>query len=31
VRLGKNASFSRYRDFASLLYVNAWEAMLRGF
>ena len=31
VRLGKNASFSRYWDFASLLYVNAWEAMLRGF
>jgi acetoin utilization protein AcuA len=31
VKLGKNASFSRYREFASLLYVNPWEAMLRGF
>jgi acetoin utilization protein AcuA len=31
VRMGKNASFSRYRDFSSLLYVNAWEAMLHGF
>ncbi len=31
VWLGKNASFSRYQEFASLLYVNAWEAILRGF
>jgi len=31
VRLGKNASFSRYQRFASLLYSNEWEAMLRGF
>jgi acetoin utilization protein AcuA len=31
VRLGKNASFSRYQRFASLLYSNDWEAMLRGF
>ena len=31
VRLGRKASFSRYREFSSMLYVNAWEAMLRGF
>lgn len=30
VRLGKNASFSRYQRFAALLYSNEWEAMLRG-
>lgn len=31
VRLGKDASFSRYQKFASLLFANEWEAMLRGF
>ncbi|MFH1151189.1 MAG: hypothetical protein V1748_12020 [Actinomycetota bacterium] len=31
VRLGKQASFSRYQKFASMLYVNDWESMLRGF
>jgi acetoin utilization protein AcuA len=31
VRLGKNASFSKYQRFASLLFTNEWEAMLRGF
>lgn len=31
VRIGKDASFSRYQKFASLLYSNEWEAMLRGF
>jgi len=31
VRLGKDASFSRYQRFASLLFANEWEAMLRGF
>jgi acetoin utilization protein AcuA len=31
VRLGRKASFSRYREFSSMLYVNAWEAMLHGF
>jgi hypothetical protein len=31
VRLGKNASFSNYQKFASLLFSNDWEAMLRGF
>lgn len=31
VRLGKNVSFSRYQRFASLLFSNEWEAMLRGF
>jgi len=31
VRLGKNVPFSRYQKFASLLFANEWEAMLRGF
>lgn len=31
VRLGVNVSFSRYQKFASLLFTNEWEAMLRGF
>jgi acetoin utilization protein AcuA len=31
VRIGNNASFSRYQKFASLLFANEWEAMLRGF
>jgi hypothetical protein len=31
VRLGKDVSFSRYQKFASLLFSNDWEAMLRGF
>jgi len=31
VRLGKDVSFSRYQEFASLLFANDWEAMLRGF
>jgi acetoin utilization protein AcuA len=30
-RLGKSVSFSRYQKFASLLFSNDWEAMLRGF
>jgi len=30
VRLGEDASFSRYQRFASLLFANEWEAMLRG-
>lgn len=30
VRLGKETSFSRYQEFASMLYVNDWESMLRG-
>lgn len=30
VRIGKNVSFSRYQKFASLLFANEWEAMLRG-
>lgn len=31
VRIGRNASFSRYQRFVSLLFSNEWEAMLRGF
>lgn len=31
VRLGKNASMSRYQRFSALLYINEWEAMLRGY
>lgn len=31
VRIGKDASLSRYQRFASLLFSNEWEAMLRGF
>jgi len=31
VRIGTRASFSRYQEFASLLFANEWEAMLRGF
>lgn len=31
VRLGKDASFTRYQKFATLLFANEWEAMLRGF
>lgn len=31
VRLGRDSSFSRYQRFASLLFSNEWEAMLRGF
>jgi acetoin utilization protein AcuA len=31
VRLGKDVSFARYQKFASLLFSNDWEAMLRGF
>ena len=31
VRLGRNVSFSKYQRFASLLFSNDWEAMLRGF
>jgi acetoin utilization protein AcuA len=31
VRIGNMASFSRYQKFASLLFANEWEAMLRGF
>ena len=31
VRLGNDVSFSRYQKFASLLFSNDWEAMLRGF
>lgn len=31
VRIGNKASFSRYQDFATLLFANEWEAMLRGF
>ena len=31
VRLGRNTSFSQYQKFASLLFTNEWEAMLRGF
>jgi len=30
VRVGKNVPFSRYQKFASLLFANEWEAMLRG-
>lgn len=31
VRLGKDSSFSQYQKFASLLFANEWESMLRGF
>jgi acetoin utilization protein AcuA len=31
VRLGKEVSFSKYQAFASILYADDWEAMLRGF
>lgn len=31
VRVGKDASFSKYQKFASMLFTNEWEAMLRGF
>jgi len=31
VRIGSNSSFSRYQNFATLLFANEWEAMLRGF
>jgi acetoin utilization protein AcuA len=31
VRLGKNTTFSQYQKFASLLFTDEWEAMLRGF
>ncbi len=31
VRLGKSTTFSQYQKFASLLFTNEWEAMLRGF
>lgn len=31
VRIGRDASFSRYQRFASMLFGNEWEAMLRGF
>lgn len=31
VRLGRDVPFSRYQKFASLLFTNDWEAMLRGF
>lgn len=31
VRVGKDASFSKYQKFASLLFANEWESMLRGF
>lgn len=31
VRIGNKASFSRYQKFATLLFTNEWEAMLRGF
>ncbi|MBU4173340.1 MAG: N-acetyltransferase [Actinobacteria bacterium] len=31
VRIGEDASFSRYQRFASLLFANKWEAVLRGF
>ncbi len=30
VRIGTDASFSRYQRFASLLFANEWEAVLRG-
>lgn len=30
VRVGKNVTFSQYQKFASLLFANEWEAMLRG-
>lgn len=29
-RIGRDASFSRYQKFATLLFANEWEAMLRG-
>ncbi len=31
VRLGRDTTFSQYQKFASLLFTNEWEAMLRGF
>lgn len=31
VRLGKATTFSQYQRFASMLFSNEWEAMLRGF
>jgi len=31
VRIGKSSTFSQYQKFASLLFANEWEAMLRGF
>ncbi|MHB8895987.1 MAG: hypothetical protein ACYC99_12545 [Candidatus Geothermincolia bacterium] len=31
VRLGRATTFSQYQKFASLLFTNEWEAMLRGF
>jgi acetoin utilization protein AcuA len=31
VRLGRETSFSQYQKFASMLFTNEWEAMLRGF
>jgi acetoin utilization protein AcuA len=31
VRIGRDSSFSRYQKFATLLFANEWEAMLRGF
>lgn len=30
-RLGKDTTFSQYQRFASLLFTDEWEAMLRGF
>jgi acetoin utilization protein AcuA len=31
VRLGRETTFSQYQKFASMLFTNEWEAMLRGF
>jgi acetoin utilization protein AcuA len=31
VRLGRDTTFSQYQKFASLLFTDQWEAMLRGF
>jgi hypothetical protein len=31
VRLGRKTTFSQYQKFASMLFTNEWEAMLRGF
>jgi len=31
VRLGNDTTFSQYQKFASLLFSDDWEAMLRGF